>query len=190
MTMDGEKTDEAGKHVDPRDLMVSKTNVNVFVRAADPHDEPALTHMARALIEEAPALREWPFEERVFHEFLTRPSTVSCRIACDPDTGVVMGAIMFDVVPVHIASGEKCISDVAFYVQPEYRGRGVARALLREMEFVGQRTGCVLASFGSGTGMRTTAERIALVEDYHITSVGFAKALSGGPTVPVHVEVS
>lgn len=142
-------------------------SVGVGFRMACPEDIDALVAMGRAMMGEAPALQRFTFDDEVLRGSLTyatdRANDTRCGVIVGEDPSGRLVAVIVMGAPHGIAWRERTGHEDAFYVDPTWRKRGVAQALvLLFIEWCRARD-CVRVTFGSHTGLPADAlEEIAL----------------------------
>ncbi len=113
-----------------------------MIRQAEQRDAEGLASLLRALTEEFPRIASEPPEitlKRVAEAL--RASDHSHTVLIAEDAGKTTGFIQVHWQPSFLRSGgEGFVS--ALFLHPDYRGRGLGRALLARIEDEGKRRGC------------------------------------------------
>lgn len=132
----------------------------ITVRAIEPGDLGGALHLGTLMQAEAPAYRDYPFEDERFAAWfelcLTNPDWLGL-VALDDVAGVV-GFLAMGCAPMIFCSA-RTADDLAFFVHPAWRGSLAAVKLLRHMEAWALAKGAVQIRMGLTTGTNTASAK-------------------------------
>lgn len=128
----------------------------ITVREIEPRDLAGAGYLGRLMQAEAPAYREYPFEDERFAAWfdlcLNNPDWLGL-VAVDDVAGII-GFLAMGCAPMIFCSA-RTADDLAFFVHPEWRGTLAAVKLLRHMEAWASAKGAVQIRMGLTTGTNT-----------------------------------
>jgi GNAT superfamily N-acetyltransferase len=128
----------------------------ITVREIEPADLGGALYLGRMMQAEAPAYRDYPFEDQRFSAWfalcLESPDWLGL-VAVDEECGVI-GFLAMGVMPMIFCSATTA-DDLAFFVHPEWRGTTAAIRLIRTMEAWAKAKGALQIRMGLTTGTNT-----------------------------------
>jgi GNAT superfamily N-acetyltransferase len=132
----------------------------ITVREIEPLDLHQTLDLGRLMQAEAPAYRDYPFEDERFSAWfalcLENPDWLGL-VAVDDLCGVI-GFLAMGCAPMIFCSA-RTADDLAFFVHPKWRGTTAAVRLIRSMEAWAQAKGVAQIRMGLTTGTNTESAR-------------------------------
>lgn len=130
----------------------------ITVREVEPADLAGACHLGRMMQAEAPAYRDFPFEDARFSAWfalcLESPDWLGL-VAVDESAGIV-GFLAMGAMPMIFCSAVT-VDDLAFFVHPQWRGTTAAVRLIRAMEAWAKAKGAAQIRMGLTTGTNPDA---------------------------------
>lgn len=141
----------------------------MIVRPAEPYDIEACIELGRALHQESPRYRDFPYNEDALYKLgelcLTNPDYAAFVAERDGEVvGVVSGALS-----TYFFCNLKFAADFTFYVKPECRGTSAAFRLLSAFSLWAKIMGCHEVRFGVTTAIKPE------LADRLYTKMGFVR---------------
>ncbi len=145
------------------------------VRPATVEDLPAIADMARRMHDEAPAYRDWLYDaEKVKVLLRTLLDSGACLLVSEHD-GIVRGGIA-GICTTHWFSTEKIATDLALFIDREYRNGTTAIRLIHGFVEWARLVGAKRVSMGITTGVNPdSSARLYVAAGLHAQGVVFSK---------------
>lgn len=125
----------------------------VTIVASRPEHESAVVDMVRALCAEAKCERWWPFDEPSVRRIMSAPVINGpCRLVALGDDGVPVGCLIGVLSPVPFSQQTLMANELALYVLPGQRGKGVGRQLVEEFRMWAKTAGARIMAIGNNFG--------------------------------------
>ena len=105
-----------------------------MIRAATPHDGPAIMQMGEDFHTESGWVEQFPFDKESFAHSCTRLGMAGLFVVAEKD-GKVIGMAALDIGPAVTNYNIRLAREVFFYVQPAYR-KGIGRELFYALKSI------------------------------------------------------